>query len=246
LLSEFESVRQHSVWALGQIGDKAVIKPLSMLLNQEKEDDAVRKEVLRALITIGGDEVKESIYRLLKSQWSDTALTVLKEIGDETATEPLISIFNDANESIEVKEKVVQALGRINDQTAVKTLIYALRPNPLSTEPDYRLQCMIITSLGELEDNRATEPLLRLLLNKNNELRIRMTAAMALGKIADNSIVDSLIGILKDPGEKSVKYYVASALLRLDDNKVAVPLLYYFKNDPDFMKKYELLNLDNY
>ncbi len=58
LSSEFVSVRHFSAWALGQIGDKKAIKPLSMLLNQLKENDLVREEVIKALVGLCGDEVK--------------------------------------------------------------------------------------------------------------------------------------------------------------------------------------------
>lgn len=56
LSSDFASVRDYSAWALGQIGDKKAIDPLSKLLNQIKENDLVREAVIKALAELGGDE----------------------------------------------------------------------------------------------------------------------------------------------------------------------------------------------
>jgi HEAT repeat protein len=84
-----------------------------------------------------------------------------------------------------------------------------------------------------------------LLLNKNNELRIRYCAAHALGRMGDNSAIDSLVSVLKDPQDIDIKSAVAAALLALDSTKTALPLITYLKSKTDFMSEYKLMSPDN-
>ncbi len=51
----------------------------------------------------------------------------------------------------------------------------AIKLNTSHEDSDYRVQCSIIFALGDIGDNQATEPLVRLML-ENGEIRIRGTA----------------------------------------------------------------------
>ncbi|GAH79491.1 unnamed protein product, partial [marine sediment metagenome] len=88
----------------------------------------------------------------------------------------------------------------------------------------------------------AVEPLVSLLCCRGVPLRIRGHAAEALGKIGDDSAIEPLIKVLEDQREEGfVKDRGAYALLQLDENKTALPLLRYLKQDPDIKAKFKPL-----
>ena len=83
---------------------------------------------------------------------------------------------------------------------------------------------------------------MNLLHDKNNALRIRGHVAWALGKIGDDTTVESLIRILEDHREEGfVKYNTAWALLQLDEDKAALPVLKYLRNNPQNVTIFEPL-----
>lgn len=71
----------------------------------------------------------------------------------------------------------------------------------------------IIEALGEIRDNRAVEPLIRLLGDSDNE--VRWEAALALGEIADPRALGNLEGMLRDP-DRYVRYGAAVALEKMN------------------------------
>jgi HEAT repeat protein len=267
LLSEYESVRQFSALALGQIGEKKAIKPLSLLLNQEKEIEFVRKEVLRSLVVLDGEEGKESIYQILTSEWSGTALTELKEMGkpsvkylidallqaqqngDQVLMGKIISILGEIGECAKPatatlltilktisneddwdcsrRQAVLISLALIKNHDAVEPLIGFINYNTTHGDGDYAFQIWLIFALGDIGDKQATEALIHLVVY-NGDSRLRGTAAAALGKIGDDKAIEPLLTVLENEREDEfVRENAAWALLQLDENKSALPVVKY-------------------
>ena len=76
-------------------------------------------------------------------------------------------------------------------------------------------------ALGEIEDERAVEPLIQNLKDKN----IRSEVIYALGKIGDERAVDPLIQAL---GNRRVREDVAEALGKIGDARAVQPLMKRF------------------
>ncbi|APV44470.1 HEAT repeat-containing protein [Dehalogenimonas formicexedens] len=147
----------------------------------------------------------------------------------------LIDIVQNSNVESEILH-AIHALGELKDGKAVEPLLMALKPQPLSSDADYRIQCELLFALGEIEDKRATKKLLELLINKSQELRIRITAAMALGRINDDTAVKSMAYVLADGREdESVRRYVFNALIKYPGNVAARQIIEYIKTHPEVL-----------
>jgi HEAT repeat protein len=174
-----------------------------------------------------------------------TIVKTLGEIGDKMAVQTLMTILQNPEEVPAIREEVAIVLAKIKEGVDIEFILQFVK-KPISTDDkNYSLRCCLITALGEIGNFKATEMLTRLLLNKNNELRIRYCAAHALGRMGDNSAIDSLVSVLKDPQDIDIKSAVAAALLALDSTKTALPLITYLKSKTDFMSEYKLMSPDN-
>ena len=123
----------------------------------------------------------------------------------------------------------MRALGRIRDPKAVGPLMGILKPDTSPGDTDYELQCLVITALGEIGNKQATDLLIPLVLN-NGAMRVRGTAAAAIGRIGDDRAIVPLITVIENEREdEAVKETVAWALSQLDEDHVALPLFRYLK-----------------
>ena len=80
-----------------------------------------------------------------------------------------------------------------------------------------------VFSLGRVSNEESIHVLTALMLDPEQDLRIRQEAANTLGKIADPATVPALIAALDDP-EEGVQWRAASALRRIGDRQ-AIPAL---------------------
>lgn len=176
------------------------------------------------------------------------AAVALWRIGKPSA-EPLSKAFR--KEGATIRKKIVQVLGKIQDQHVTKTLIGALN------DEDIHVQCAAIEALGETKDALAIEPLSALLKHKkskiqqaaqvalskkitnmknnkeeeslmnllnNREYFVRSLAIGALADTKDTRAVEPLIGILKDQ-DANGRADAAKALGNIMDSRTIVPLI---------------------
>jgi len=251
-----------AVRALGKIKDGRAIKPLSMLMNDEAEDSDVRKETAEALGKIATeeaihsliaafDELGETVSEVLKEVGEPAVMPligilsgddepiiwevskILGEIGDERAVRPLITLLLDeSKDDYKRGHYVAVALGRIGNTGAVKPFIQLV-----SKHNEDLLTCMSVRALGDISDDKAVEPLIAILEDEGTAdcLHLRMETCWALGKIRDVRAIESLIRILGDLRNNlaAVRDAAASALVQLDDDRIELPLLKYFKEGLD-------------
>ncbi|MGA7076917.1 MAG: HEAT repeat domain-containing protein, partial [Halobacteriota archaeon] len=152
-------------------------------------------------------DVKGLIKALGYKKGSDVrinAASVLGEISDPHAVEPLIKMLNDADS--DVCKAAAEALGRIGEP-AVKTLIKVL------SDADWgvRESAAAADALGRIGDSRAVEPLIRVLSDADSHVRESAAAAEALGRIGDSRAVEPLIRALND-ADSDVRTNAADAL----------------------------------
>jgi HEAT repeat protein len=116
-------------------------------------------------------------------------------------------------------------LGKLGDKAAVNHLLLSL------DDEDAKVADNVIFALGELGDQKAVPPLIKV-LNHSKSDRLRKSAAKALGLLGSKEAVDSLISALNDPDFK-VRKSAARSLGQLGDKK-AIPALKKAMQDPDF------------
>jgi HEAT repeat protein len=194
LIENFNSqdvdVKADSVKALVEAGEPAV-GPLIQAL--DSKDPEIREN---AAITLGKIKDERAIDPLIKlltdEEWEveSAATNALVGIG-KPAVEPLIKILQDKNEDVFLHMKVIAVLAGIKDERAIQPMIQALKEEPeLDADLGYNLGLM-----GE----PAVEPLIQVL--DDEDPRVRVRAAEALGRIGDKRAIDPLTDALNDKDE---------------------------------------------
>jgi HEAT repeat protein len=120
-----------------------------------------------------------------------------------------------------------RALGGLTDSRAIEALIKALK------DSDRSVRHSVVVALGMFADNRAVEPITRI-LQSDPFGEERGEAARALGKIGASSSAASLTTALGDADER-VRALAAEALGRLKGVKPLQPLIAILQKDPSFM-----------
>jgi len=236
LLSEFESVRHFSALALGEIGDKKAIKPLSMLLNQPKENDLIRKEVLKSLVRLNGGEAKESISQNLTSEWGSETLSVLKEIG-----QPAVKYLLDALGSADYTfvGKVATVLGQIGESAKAATpqLIKILETTSKRDNPNCSLLESVLIALALIKDHDAVEPLIKAIKYDTSpgdvDYAVQNWIIFALADIGDKLATEPLTQLMLRNSESRIRGIAAAALGKIGDNQAVESLISVLENKKD-------------
>ncbi len=203
-------VRMHAAKGLGRIGDPEAVAALMPLLQDKVK--AVREEASIALASLGGVAAVALIQALQHDEWLVRlhAVEALGKLRSSDAVEPLLrALFNDRDSAI--REDVVRALGAIGDARAVDYLVTVMK------EPTLRL--LAVEALGHIGNRRAV-PLLRRIVEGapqgepshsaaacadgwTDEMAIMGMAARALGMIADDVAIPSLMVALRNTVTRS-------------------------------------------
>jgi len=237
-----EPLRAHVAAALGKIGDAKAVKPLTFVLEGEpkcfvlesepewrEEHLRVREIVVEALGKIATEEAIASLIGVLDTGLGEQVSLILKQIG-EPAVDLLISALDSKSQtmSLDGREKVVTILGEIGDKKAVEPLIKLA-----SKHTEDFITCEAVRALGDIGSCKAVEALIAILEDDKTEAcpHLRLRACQALGKLRDPRAIEPLIRILENPGKTfyAVQDAAASALVELDDDRINLPLLRYFK-----------------
>lgn len=254
-----ENVRVEAAQALGRIRDGRAVKPLNFVLEDENEDQNVREEIVEALGEIATEEAIMSLIAVLNTDLDEKASRVLKEvgkpavmplitalnsdnetiiwkaatilgeIGDKRAVEPLIALLLDeSKDEYDRGDYVATALGKIGDARAVKPLITLA-----SKHSEDILTGMSVRALGQIGDHEAVEPLISILEDRETRecSHLRLETCWALCKLKDPRAIESLIKILENHRKTTygLEDAAALALVELDDDRIEFPLLKFFK-----------------
>jgi len=106
-----------------------------------------------------------------------------------------------------------------------------------------KLKCEIVMTLGRSENTSMVLPILYVLNNKNENYKIRLTCAEALGRIGSSYAVTPLIDVVADNEEKSMylKESAAKALGMLGDMRAIEPLANILENRNGLFDKFTFL-----
>lgn len=169
--------RANAAWALGAIGDRRAVAPLTDTLRRD-EDRETREQSAWALGAIGDARAVEGLSAALNDSSDEVqqqAAWALGAIGDARGTAPLGAALKARD--AEVREQAAWALGAIGDESAVPSLIASL------ADESPRVREQSAWALGAIGDARATNAL-RASLRDSDE-GVREQARWALGVVGD-------------------------------------------------------------
>ncbi len=209
LNNEEITVRINIIEIFGKIKDPRVIEPLKAVAQKDKEPSVRRAadEVLKRM------EIPADVDKLRANQDIEGLIKVLDNPGD-----PLVY------DTVLIRNRAFHRLMDIGPP-AVEPLIAALE------HKNFTVRIYAVRILGNIDDPRVVEPLIRVLKNEV-EPNGRAEAANSLGKIKDERSVEPLIEALKDR-DNVVRSAAATALGAIGDVRASQPLFTAMTQDGD-------------
>lgn len=186
-------VRMDAVHALGKVPDPRAMEVLSGALKDG--DPAIRSLAQKMLIShVHSLKVGPDVDGLVRAASSDdpyirlNAVSALGEVGDERASEALVSLCL-RDPYYPVRFEAAESLRKVNDKRAVDMLAEAL----LDKDPAIRLRAA--EALGKAGDRRAVGALSSAL--KDDDEAVRNEAMASLGKIGDPRVMNMIVAAMK-------------------------------------------------
>jgi HEAT repeat protein len=262
LQDEDTNVRYHAIEALGKL--KAVDAVDTLADIAEARDFFLSFAALESLAKIGDTRVAPRIVPLLEDDLlRDPAVTLLGELGDESAVAPLAALLNTPTAPTNV---IARAFANLHDRfekqygegayiadlanreispTGVQNLLDALETEATSDKEHLRSIALVVGWLKRPGVDRAltrfmgrddlrdevTDALVRhgsatldLLIAQltAEDLEVRRSAVVALGRIGDSRATAALVNTLK---EESLAIEAANALAQIGDPQAVEGLL---------------------
>lgn len=176
----------------------------------------------------------------------------LINLSDNYTDEELIHIYNYLMGKVynpKVLMKLIALSDKYRDKSslAVLTNILLMRINlentPYDQDDMINVRVMCTKAIVNIKDTSAVGSLLYCLNNKNENYKVRLACADALGKIGNKYAVAPLIDVMQDEEEKSVylKESAVSALGLLGDTSAVDPLISILDAKQGFLDKFSFL-----
>lgn len=218
LASKDEAIRLAALRALARIADHRDTKVLTQAIGQAK--DLQTRARVAAFCVEYATRLKDKIQaaricrKLIKDRKEpnirSAALSALVDVAGADALDDLVSAAKQG--CPELRYAALRLADKIPGLAATKRWVNALQ----GAEPPVRAE--IVAMLG-LRGDQAAVPALDAAL-ECPEKPVRLAAIDALARLAPDSAVSKLIGLLKDSAQPDVVNTVKQALLRLPSGKV--------------------------
>lgn len=163
------------------------------------------------------------IKKLSDPRESKQAVLELQRLKKPEAVEPLIELYKKTKDP-----EVLKAVAQFKDKRAAATMIETLGE---FTEDTYDNAATAATSLGDIGDASAVEPLTKAILKplpvKTRANVVKLEAMKSLGKLKDKKALDALIKVLETPADEQdffLNQTAASTIGELADPK-SIPAL---------------------
>jgi HEAT repeat protein len=225
-----EVFRIHSASALGKAKDRRAVQPLISVL---QDDDEYSWDV-RSAVAIA-----------------------LGEIGDRLAVDPLLAMLKleDDSSNVIVSRAIVRALGQLQDERAIDSLVDELR----SIYPE--LAIAVLKALRAIGNSSVELPILRLVDagvvptevrraailalgelggilsipvmiegTRSDDRIIRLASVQALGELGDSRALECLFEAFQDD-ERSVREAAVDSLGKIGDTKAVEQLLVHLDDE---------------
>lgn len=173
-------------------------------------------------------------------------------LSSDYPSEYLVLIYNyffEHSNSYEVLMFLLKKIDKYKDKSSRGILIDSLvMKGKLSkrisdTDNITRIRVNITKALANTKDSQAVYPLLYCLNSKDENYKVKLSCAEALGKIGDRYAVLPLMNILEDETESSVyvKESAVSALGMIGDEKAVDSLVSILESKKGFLDKFTFL-----
>ena len=159
----------------------------------------------------------------------------------------LVSIYNYILLNVEDADVLLQVIKFTDSYRAMSTLSILLEMLQLKTDSEedslINVRAMCAKAVSNYKDNSTVTVLLDCLNNKNENYKVRLACADALGRIGDRYAVKPLIDLVEDEDEKSVyiKESATFALGLLGDTSAIDPLVAILESKRGFLDKFTFL-----
>lgn len=173
-------------------------------------------------------------------------------LDNDYPNEHLVLIYNyffEVSNSLEILTFLLKRIDKFRDKSSLTILIDSLlmkgKLAQRIPDPDNltRFRVNITKALANTKDSQAVYPLLYCLNSKDENYKIKLSCAEALGKIGDKYAVLPLMNILEDETEQSVyvKESAVSALGMIGDDKAVDSLVSILESKKGFLDKFTFL-----
>ncbi len=173
-------------------------------------------------------------------------------LSSDYPSEYLVLIYNyffEHSNNYEVLMFLLQKIDKFKDKSSrgilIDSLIMKGKLSQRIPDPDNltRIRVNITKALANTKDSQAVYPLLYCLNSKDENYKVKLSCAEALGKIGDRYAVLPLMNILEDETESSVyvKESAVSALGMIGDEKAVDSLVSILESKKGFLDKFTFL-----
>lgn len=187
-----------------------------------------------------------------QSEFSQNSANKILELFEIYNNEDLITIYNYFLEiciSPELISTIISCTDKIRSKSTLPYLIDILLmknieyENPEIKEKYINARTICTKAIANLKDTSAVSALLYCMNNKDENYKVRLACADALGKIGDRFAVTPLIDVISDEEEKSVylKESAASALGLIGDLRAVDPLVSILETQKGIWSKFTFL-----
>ena len=176
----------------------------------------------------------------------------LINLSDNYTDDELVQIYNHLLGTVynpQVLMQLIRLSDKYRDPSSLAPLVNILlqRINLENTPYDFddlvNVRVMCAKAIANIKDTSVVGSLLYCLNNKNENYKVRLACADALGKIGDRYATAPLIDLIQDEDEKSVylKESAVSALGILGDDMAIDPLVAILDAKQGFLDKFSFL-----
>ena len=202
---------------------------LKQLIQNPSEELPTRKLALRAFVKHTGLAARSMITEILTDNSLPDALRVeATHILEENPPmdEPkviedqLLTIFQNPNESEILRSAAISALSKYATEKSTIPLKKAL------SSKSKRFKARACSTLGRIYEKSAIEPILKLVMDKNEHIHVRRAAVESLWMLEANNASPSLAQLLKDKSEPgNFRGAITTALGKWQDERALNVLL---------------------
>src|SRR6266508_4089977 len=201
---------------------------------------AVRERAALAIGRIGDKRGTDALIAVLEHEGSEPARAMaafaLGEMEDARGVSVLMAVVEREKESLSVRARAVEALGKIagvqaNVDALGKNAVERINQSLAAQLPDSQtpleqkpLTSLTIAALMRIRSPASVEPLVRQLKSKDAEIRAQAANALARLRQPIDAAVPALIEALND-GDVDVRANAARALGASKDERAVEPLL---------------------
>ncbi len=189
---------------------------------------------------------------IVNSPSAKDSINKIVALADSYPNEHLVLIYNyffEHSDNYEILMFVLNKIDKFKDKSSRPLLIDSLlmkdklAQRVQDSDNLTRIRVNITKALANTKDSQAVYPLLYCLNNKEENYKVKLSCAEALGKIGDRYAVLPLMNILKDETESSVyvKESAVSALGMLGDEKAVDSLVSILETKKGIIDKFTFL-----